>query len=393
MMALAAGDIALIAVTCVLCAAAVAAAALLVLRMLRRRTVMAQLLIVACAGTAAMTASVLAISVEMYISEHDLTVLVVVIGVSLVLGVVVAWVVARAARASLDRFSASLERVGGGAVVGAEPSGWGELDDLSTQLAEVSAKVDAARAELEQLDSARRRFFAWISHDLRTPLTAVRALAESVEEGAADAPERFAGEVRAQVETMSRMVDDLFELSKLTSGSVQLHTEQVGLREVVSDAVADVRAAAAQRGLRIVERGIGGQVLWADPHQLGRIIVNLLTNAVRYAPSGTEIVISATEADGRRLVLGILDHGAGVAVEDLDRMFDVGWREDPARTTATDGLVSSGAGLGLSIARGLARAHGGDVVAEVTDDGFRMTVTLPYGSNRVGATPMSEGWS
>ncbi|WP_341941108.1 HAMP domain-containing sensor histidine kinase [Microbacterium sp. LWH10-1.2] len=380
MMGLAAGDVALIVMTGILCAAVVAAVALLALRLLRRRTTTAQFLVVACAGTAAMTASVLAISIEMYISVHDLTVLVVVLGVSLALALAVGWIVARAARSSLGRFAASLDRVGGGDVVEAEPSGWIEIDDLSAQLAAVSAKVEAARTELEQLDSARRRFFAWISHDLRTPLTAVRALAESVEAGAADAPERFAGEVRAQVETMSRMVDDLFELSKLTAGAVQLRTEQVGLLDIVSDAVADVRAAAERRGLRIVERGIAGQVLWADPHQLGRIIGNLLTNAVAHAPAGTDIVITASEGAGRGLVLGILDHGAGVAVEDLDRMFDIGWRADAARTTSGDGLVSSGSGIGLSIARGLARAHGGDVVAELTADGFRMNVLLPYGT-------------
>ena len=148
---------------------------------------------------------------------------------------------------------------------------------------------------------------------------------------------------------------------------MQLQTQQVDLLDVVSDAVADVAAAAARRGVRIVERGVGAHVLWADPHQLGRIIVNLLTNAIRYAPRGTEIVISATEIDRNRLVLGILDHGAGVAVEDLDRMFDVGWREDAARTAPTDrDGVASGAGLGLSIARrsrtcsrrgGVRRAH------------------------------------
>ncbi|WP_217179524.1 sensor histidine kinase KdpD [Streptomyces sp. AC495_CC817] len=379
---LAAGDIVLIALTCVLCAGVVAALALGLLRAVRRRTVMTQLLIVACAGTVAMTASVLAISVEMYISAHDLTVLIVVIGASLVLGVVVAWIVARAARSSLDRFSAGLEALGTGSPADVEPSGWGELDGLSAQLAEVSGRIAAGQEELERLDSARRRFFAWISHDLRTPLTAMRALAESVEEGASDAPERLAGEVRAQVETMSRMVDDLFELSTLTSGSVQLRTEQVGLREVVSDAVADVRAAAEGRGLRIIDRGIAGHVLWADPHHLGRIIVNLLTNAVRHAPIGSDVVISATEVDGR-LVLCVLDHGAGVAVEDLDRMFDVGWRADPARTAAVEDRVASGAGIGLSIARGLARAHGGDVVAELAPDGFRMNVLLPIGALEV----------
>ncbi|WP_282845656.1 sensor histidine kinase [Microbacterium oxydans] len=380
MIVLAAPDVLLIVLTCLLAAVVVAALTLALLRMLRRRSVRAQLMLVASAGVVTMAASVVAIAVEMYISTHDLTVLLAVIGVSLVLGLATAWVAARAMRASFDRFSASLEEMGRGGVIVAGSGGSRELDGLSMQLAEVSAKVDAANAELERLDSARRRFFAWISHDLRTPLTAVRALAESIEDGAADAPERFAGQVRAQVETMSRMVDELFELSKLTSGAVQLQTQQVELLDVVSDAVADVAVAAAAHDVRIVERGVGGHVLWADPHQLGRIIVNLLTNAIRHAPRGTEIVISATEADRNRLVLGILDHGAGVAVEDLDRMFDVGWREDAARTSAGDqGGVASGAGLGLSIARGLARAHGGEVFAERTDEGFRMNVLLPFG--------------
>lgn len=380
MIVLAAPDVLLIVLTCLLAAVVVAALTLALLRMMRRRSVRAQLMLVASAGVVTMAASVVAIAVEMYISTHDLTVLLAVIGVSLVLGLATAWVAARAMRASFDRFSASLEEMGRGGVIVAGYGGSRELDDLSLQLAEVSAKVDAANAELERLDSARRRFFAWISHDLRTPLTAVRALAESIEDGAADAPERFAGQVRAQVETMSRMVDELFELSTLTSGAVQLQTQQVELLDVVSDAVADVAVAAAAHEVRIVERGVGGNVLWADPHQLGRIIVNLLTNAIRHAPRGTEIVISATEVDRNRLVLGILDHGAGVAVEDLDRMFDVGWREDAARSSSAEqGGVASGAGLGLSIARGLARAHGGEVFAERTDEGFRMNVLLPFG--------------
>lgn len=380
MIMLSAADVLLIVLTCLLVAACVAALTLVLLRVLRRRSFRAQLMLVASAGVVAMAASVVAISLEMYISTHDLTVLLAVIAVSLILGLATAWVVARAMRSSFDRLSASLDEVGRGGVIVAEQGGSRELDDLSAQLAEVSGKVDAASAELERLDSARRRFFAWISHDLRTPLTAVRALAESIEEGAADAPERFAGQVRVQVDTMSRMVDDLFELSTLTSGAVQPQTQQVDLLDVVSDAVADVAAAAARHGVRIVERGVGAHVLWADPHQLGRIIVNLLTNAIRHAPRGTEIVISATEIDRNRLVLGILDHGAGVAVEDLDRMFDVGWREDAARTAPTDrDGVASGAGLGLSIARGLARAHGGEVFAERTDEGFRMNVLLPSG--------------
>lgn len=123
---------------------------------------------------------------------------------------------------------------------------------------------------------------------------------------------------------MSRMADDLFELSRITSRAIQLQTQQVELLDVLSNSVADVVATTDRHGVRIGERSVGSDVLWADPHQLGRIVVTLLTNAIRHAPRGTEIVISASEVDRKRLVLGVHDHGAGVAVEDLDRMFDVG---------------------------------------------------------------------
>jgi len=372
-------DVLLIAGTALACTVVVAAIALILLRWARGGSMLVQMLVLASVAAVSMAAAVLLISVEMYISPHDLSVLVWVIGTSLLFSLLAAWLVARLTRARLVRISEAVRRVGEGDVVAAEPHGLREFDDLSVELADVSERLHAARQELEQLDSARRRFFAWISHDLRTPLTAVRALSEAIEDGASAQPERYAGEVRAQIDTMSRMVDDLFELSKLTSGAVRLRTQQVELLDVVSDAVADVRLAAEQRGVTIVERGVGGHVLWADPHQLGRVVVNLLTNAVRHAPRDSEILVTATELDEQRLVLGILDHGSGVATSDLDRMFEVGWREDAARPTTANDPVASGAGLGLAIARGLARAHGGDVYAEHTGEGFRMNVLMPVG--------------
>ncbi|MGQ7311039.1 sensor histidine kinase [Microbacterium arabinogalactanolyticum] len=372
-------DVLLIAGTALACTVVVAAIALILLRWARGGSMLVQMLVLASVAAVSMAAAVLLISVEMYISPHDLSVLVWVIGTSLLFSLLAAWLVARLTRARLVRISEAVRRVGEGDVVTAEPHGLREFDDLSAELADVSERLHAARQELEQLDSARRRFFAWISHDLRTPLTAVRALSEAIEDGASAQPERYAGEVRAQIDTMSRMVDDLFELSKLTSGAVRLRTQQVELLDVVSDAVADVRLAAEQRGVTIVERGVGGHVLWADPHQLGRVVVNLLTNAVRHAPRDSEILVTATELDEQRLVLGILDHGSGVATSDLDRMFEVGWREDAARPTTANDPVASGAGLGLAIARGLARAHGGDVYAEHTGEGFRMNVLMPVG--------------
>ena len=377
MMPLGVADVLLILLTALVCAAVVTCLALLVLHRARRAGLTLRLVIVGVASVLALATGVLAISAEMYLSAHDFTVLVWVLGAALLCALATAWITARAARSSVRGLADAVRRVGEGDVVDGGSSGWREFDELSAELAEVSAKLSEARADLERLDSDRRRFLAWISHDLRTPLTAIRALAESAEAGLAD-PDAFPGQVRAQVETMGRMVDDLFELSRIASGSLRLRTEQIELLDVVSDAVTDVRAAAGEHHVRIVQQGIDGHMLWADPHQLTRVIVNLLTNAVRHAPEGSEILVFAESPSPHRLVLAVLDHGSGVAVEDLDRMFEVGWRSDPSRTGgAAPDAVASGAGLGLAIARGLARAHGGDVFAEHTDDGFCLKVLLP----------------
>ncbi|GAA4480299.1 HAMP domain-containing sensor histidine kinase [Microbacterium panaciterrae] len=378
MMPLGALDVLLIVLTALGCAAVVAVVAVLVLRRARRAGLTFRLVVVGVASVLALATGVLAISGEMYLSVHDFTVLVWVLGAALLCALATAWVTARAARASVQKLSTAVRRVGEGDVVDGGRSGWREFDELSAELAEVSARLSEARAELERADSDRRRFLAWMSHDLRTPLTAIRALAESAEAGLAD-PAELPGQVRAQIETMSRMVDDLFELSRITSGSLRLRTEQVDLLDIVSDAVSDVIAAAGGHRVRIVQQGIEGHMLWADPHQLTRVIVNLLSNAVRHAPEGSEVLVFAESPAPHRLVLAVLDHGSGVAVEDLDRMFEVGWRADPSRGGSGADAVASGAGLGLAIARGLVRAHGGDVFAEHTDAGFCLKVELPAG--------------
>ena len=378
MMVLAPADVAVIALTSLGCTGVVALLALLLLRLLRRRTLFVQVVVIGVSGVAATVTSVIAISVEMYLSEHDLTVLVWVIAIAAVLSVVLAWALTRSLRRSIASVSRDIRQVSAEQPEPAEAAGAAELAGLQTELALVAARVRDARTELEELDSARRRFFAWISHDLRTPLAGLRVVAEAAESSPHEDVRALAQSVGAQTLSMTRLVDDLFELSQLSSGQLVLRTQQVDLHDIVSDVVSETRAAADRRGVRIEARGIGGQTLWADPRGLSRIVSNLVANAVRHAPVGSTILITATDV-GESLVLGILDEGSGVASADLDRMFDVGWKRDDARGSgdAADLPQSSGAGLGLSIARGFARAHGGDVTAENTGEGFRMNVQLP----------------
>ncbi|QHC59570.1 HAMP domain-containing sensor histidine kinase [Rathayibacter sp. VKM Ac-2760] len=368
-------DILLVVSTTAVCTALVSALALLVLRINRNGSLASQLAVVVVATVAAITGSTIAIAGEMYVSPHDLSVLIWVALVSAAMSLAAALLIGRLGRRRIALLRDSARRVGDGGVVEADAGGWRELAELSAELADTSARLAAARAEVEQLDAARRQFFAWISHDLRTPLAGVRALAEALEAGVAADPAAYLRRLREQTDTMNRLVDDLFELSRLHTGALQLRRESVELLDIVSGAVADVRELALARRIRISHAGVAGQLLWADPHELTRVVVNLLANGIRHAPEGSEILVSADRDDRDRLILSVLDHGSGVAAEDLGRMFEVGWRASTTRSSDEPG--SSGAGLGLAIVRGIVEAHGGDVRAAHVPDGFRLDVILP----------------
>ncbi|WP_212647489.1 sensor histidine kinase [Microbacterium sp. JB110] len=376
-MMLAPGDYVTIALTTLACTVLVMALALVALRVNRRGSIASQFTIVVAAAILAIVGSTVAIVAEMFFSTHDLAVLVWVIGMSAVVSLTAAWfIIRRTAKASSAALIEKAQRVGDGAVVNDARPGWREFDDVSAQLADTSERLAAAREEIANLDASRRQFFAWISHDLRTPLAGIRAVTEALEDGMVDDPVESVRIIRSRVDTVNRMVDDLFQLSKLESGTMRLSREAVVLLDLVSDAVVDVQATAAERGIRIRQSGIDSHLVWADPRELTRAIGNLLANGVRHAPARSEIVVSAHTLGDERLVVSVLDHGSGVSSEDLGRMFDVGWRANTARSAEQE---AAGAGLGLAIVRGIVEAHGGEVGAENLDDGFRMTVVLPAG--------------
>lgn len=376
-MMLSPADLLLVGGTALGCTAIVMGAAFLVLRFARRASLGLRMGVVVAAAALAIAFSTLVVAGEMYISEHDLTVLVWVVGASALLSLVGAWLVARTVRATITRLGHSARRIGDGDVVAAASGGWKELDELAAELANSSERLAIARAEVDRLDASRRQLVAWVSHDLRTPLAGIRVMAEALEEGMVEDPLPYVRQIRVQVDSIGRMVDGLFELSKIHSGTLQLRKEPVVLLDLVSDAVADMRPLAGERGIRITQTGIGDLMLLADPGELTRVIANLLANSIRHAPENSEILVSADRTDGDRLVLSVLDHGPGVATQDLGRMFDVGWRGTSARTLDPTSLGSPGAGLGLAIVQGIVEAHGGHVTAEHVREGFRLNVVFP----------------
>lgn len=366
-------DLWLIIITTVVCTAIITFLGYLALRWNKRGSIASQVAIVVAAALVSVAASTIAVLVEMLFSPHDITVLAWVLGVSAVLSLGAAWfITGRTARASITALIASTQRIGDGDVVAASDPAWREFNQLAAELSDTSNRLAAARAEIDKLDSARRQFFAWISHDLRTPLAGIRAMAEALEDGVASDPDAYVRQIGAKVDTVNAMVDDLFELSKLESGTLRLQPELVPLLDLVSDAVADVQPIAVRRGITVSAEHVAGHMLWADPRELTRAIGNLLSNAVRHAPDNSTVLVTADALPDHRLALSVFDEGPGVAVEDLSSIFAVGWRGDPARTSS-----EAGAGLGLAIVRGIVEAHGGDVRADRVAGGFRLAVILP----------------
>ncbi|MEA9984894.1 HAMP domain-containing sensor histidine kinase [Subtercola sp. RTI3] len=358
---------------------------------LRRASLFAQLCVVVLAVTLSAVASMITVANAMYLSAHDLTVAVAVASiagvVSLALAALLGWMIVRNSRA----LSAATRKLGAGErvdEVGRHYSA--ELAALGAELVSASARLADAHAQTAQLEASRRELVAWISHDLRTPLAGLRAMSESLEDGLADDTQRYYRQMRSQVDQLSRMVDDLFELSKIDSGTLQLTLDDVSLFDIVSDAVADVQSFAAGREIRVASAFRRDVVVRADARELSRAITNLLVNALQHSPHASPITVSADVFDGHAS-LSVIDGGSGIPDADLARVFEPGWRGASARTpavglsagtAATPGSAltephSSGAGLGLAIVRGIAEAHNGSVSVRNVPGGCRFDLSLP----------------
>jgi signal transduction histidine kinase len=330
---------------------------------------------VALVAVLAVVAGVFGTARAMFLSAHDFSV---VLTVLLVAGVV-ALLFAMAAGATVVRASRSLRedtrRFGeSGRFERGEPDGRGpaEFAGLSEELTRTSERLAESRAREQRLETSRRELVSWVSHDLRTPLAGLRAMAEALEDGLAEDPQRYYAQMRAEVDRMVRMVDDLFELSRIHAGVLPAGRQTVDLGDLVSEAIATAGPVARAKRVRLGGTVEPGVLLRADPAGLSRVVANLVMNAIRHTPAdGTVEISGRAVADG--VELGVSDGCGGIPREDLDRVFDVAWRGSHARTPDE----TSGAGLGLAIVKGLVEAHHGQVEVRNVGPGCRFLVRLP----------------
>jgi len=362
----------------------------LVLQAVRRRSLLVSIVVASLAPVAAVSAAV-AINVNaMVISSHDSGVVTLALGIATALAVALSFLLGRrvasgsrelaqavrdlAAPPAAEQAAAEAPEVHGSRGRSSAPA---EITGLAAELAATRASLNASRDRERALEQSRRDLVAFMSHDLRTPLAGLRALAEGLEDDMIEDRAAALRQMRQTVDRMGGLVADLFELSRLHAGdATTAHLRaQVSLAEVALDVVGEAREAARRKHveLRLDVPDEGDPLaVQGNGDELARAVGNLVGNAVRHTHEGGTVVVSAQRSPDGRVCLHVTDGCGGIAVPDLDRVFEVGWRGQPER-----GVGDAGAGLGLAIAREVVVSHAGRISVDNVGDGCRFAVDLP----------------
>jgi len=227
------------------------------------------------------------------------------------------------------------------------------------EVGRLAAAFNDMQDQLAGLEQSRRDLVANVSHELKTPITAIRAHLENLLDGV-ELPDPATLEVMlGQADRLGRLVDQLLELSKLESGEIPLHRERLALRPLVDDLISEIDVARSDRSVSLRNEVPDDlPALFADRERLHQVLFNLVDNAVRFTPEGGDVRVTAYRVNGS-VQIAVTDTGAGIPAEHLPRLFERFYRADPARSR-DDG----GTGIGLAIARSVVEAHGGTIRAE-----------------------------
>ena len=343
-------------------AATLAAGLLLALALRSLPTVRLQLAGLAALAVCLPLVSVLLSGWVMFHMGDDVKILAVSVA-SATVAVIAGLFLARSIAGSLDGVrQASSALAGGDLSVRAPEAGPAEV-------AELAAAFNEMAASLEHVFDARRELVAWASHDLRTPLANMQAMLEALEDGLAE-PDDYLPSLREQVHVLSVLVEDLFELARIDAGALTVELREASLAGVVESCLRGVEAEARSRHISLAcDVGASVTARFA-PDKIERVLLNLLTNALRHTPSDGSVAVRVEPRPDEVQVI-VEDTGEGLEEEAERRMFERFWRSDRARS-------ERGAGLGLAIARGLVEAHGGRIWAENRPGGgARVSFTLP----------------
>lgn len=312
----------------------------------------------------------------MFTNEHDLQLATVLLvfasGIAIALGFFFAEEITGRIR-SLSETARGLAR--GRLDLRAPVAGQDEVAALALTFNDMAAQLQAADQKQRELERLRRDLIAWVGHDLQTPLASVRAIVEALADGVVDDPateRRYLATAQRDIESLSGLIDDLFQLAQLDAGGLTLEPTTAEVCDLLSDTLEAFRPLAASRGVTLDGACQDVGVATLDVRRIGRVLANLVGNALDHTPPGGTVSVIGTR-QGRYIRIDVRDTGAGIAPENLPHIFDRFYRGEPARQRTT-----GGAGLGLAIARGLVEAHSGRIdVASTLGSGATFTVELP----------------
>ena len=254
--------------------------------------------------------------------------------------------------------------------------GQDEISDLAHSFNKMADQLHAAEIKKQEIETLRRDLIAWVSHDLQTPLTSIRAILEAIADGVVDDPDtvqRYLRTAQKDVASLSSLIDDLFQMAQLDAGGLSLDLAYNSISDLVSDTLESFSEPASRRkvGLRgSVAPGI--DPVWMDAQRIGRVLNNLVGNALRYTSEGGSVDVNVHESP-QGVLVEVSDTGEGIKETDLPFVFDRFYRGEKSRNRGT-----GGAGLGLAIARGIVEAHDGEItVSSSPGTGTCFSFTIP----------------
>ena len=318
-------------------------------------------------GSLLLVFMVLAGAQAMFISGHDLAILLTMLLFAALLAVGFSLYGAVPLARRIKRVREGTARLANGDLdTELSVEGHDEISGLSVDFNRMATALKEASAREREMEEARRDLIAAVSHDLRTPLASARALIEAVADGvAADAETeaRYLSSARSELTNLGRLVDDLFELAQIDAGALRMELEEASLHDLISDTLSSFHPQAERQGVRLVGEVAGGvDPVLMNPPKLQRVLYNLLSNALRYTPADGTVALRA-EPDGEVVRVEVADTGEGITPADLPRIFERSYKGEKSRTRHREN-DAPGAGLGLAIARGLIEAHGGEIQVE-----------------------------
>jgi signal transduction histidine kinase len=379
-----AGDMRVLAAYLALSGTATVAGGWLAMRAIDRAgglSIRAQSVFTALTGTAVSLMNVLIVAQLMFVSTaHDLRLLFVLIGFGAAVTVIFSLWVGSTTASRLQAIAESIGALASGDYAERAPvSGADEVSSLARDLNALAAKLQSVEAERAAVDLERRELTAAISHDLRTPLASIRAMVEALDDEVVTEPDevrRYHVTMRREIDRLSRMIDDLFELAQIDAGAVRLERTPISLHEVVSEVADAMEPQARQRSIDLMAvLDASPAVVAADGSRIERAVANVIRNAIEHTPEGGRVRVELRAA-GSGAEVRVTDTGEGIAAAEMAHIWERFYRGSKSRTRAPGG--ADGAGLGLAITRGIIESHGGSVGASsVHGEGTTITLCLP----------------